>query len=99
MSPDPEARDAYEILGLARDAGPDDVRKAFRKLAFRYHPDVARGEPTDAGRAFVRIGKAYEVLQDPETRSRYDRLIAGGFVPDLDREIPDEPPPRPFSEI
>jgi DnaJ domain len=100
MEPDLQARDAYEILGLSRSAASEDVRNSFRRLALRYHPDVAVGDDREeAQRAFVRLSKAYEVLQDPVTRQRYDRLLAVGVVPDLDLEIPDEPPPRGFREI
>jgi len=67
-------RDFYEILGVGRDAGADDVRRAYRKLARRYHPDVNK-EP-GADERFKEVSEAYEVLSDPDKRARYDRFGA-----------------------
>jgi curved DNA-binding protein len=67
-------RDYYEILGVSRDASPDEIRRAYRTLARRYHPDVNK-EP-GADERFKEIGEAYEVLSDEEKRKRYDRLGA-----------------------
>lgn len=66
-------RDYYEVLGVARDASEDDVKKAYRKLAFQYHPDRNPGDP-DAEQNFKEAAEAYEVLRDPQKRSRYDRF-------------------------
>lgn len=66
-------RDYYEVLGVAKDAGQDDIRKAFRKLARKYHPDVAEDKST-AEEKFKEVNEAYEVLGDPEKRTKYDRL-------------------------
>lgn len=68
-------RDYYEILGVPRDASQDDVRKAFRKLARKHHPDVAENKTT-AEEKFKEINEAYEVLGDPEKRKKYDTLGA-----------------------
>jgi curved DNA-binding protein len=65
-------QDYYEVLGLARNASEEDVDRAYRKLARQYHPDVSK-EP-DAAEKFKQVNEAYEVLRDPEKRSRYDRL-------------------------
>jgi curved DNA-binding protein len=68
-------KDYYETLGVARTATPDEIKKAFRKLARLHHPDVAKNKT--AGEAkFKEINEAYEVLGDPEKRKRYDELGA-----------------------
>jgi curved DNA-binding protein len=66
------ARDYYEVLGVPRTAGADELQQAYRKLARRYHPDVNK-EPSAADR-FKEINEAYHVLADPKTRARYDRF-------------------------
>ncbi len=78
-------RDYYEILGLARDADEETVKKAYRKLAFEYHPDRNQGDESAAER-FKEASEAYEVLRHGEKRARYDRFghegaraSAGGF--------------------
>ena len=63
--------DYYEILGVPRDATPEQIKKAYRRLAMKLHPDVA-AEP-DAAERFKRVAEAYEVLQDPKKRDLYDR--------------------------
>jgi len=73
-------RDYYEILGVSKDASQDDVRKAFRKLARKHHPDVAEDKAA-AEETFKEINEAYEVLGDPEKRSKYDKLGANWNQP------------------
>ena len=78
-------RDYYETLGVPKTATEDDIRSAFRKLARKYHPDVAKDKKA-AEEKFKEINEAYEVLSDPEKRQKYDQLGAdwnrpGGFQP------------------
>lgn len=73
-------RDFYDVLGVARDAGPDDIKKAYRRLAMQYHPDRNNGDPTAADR-FKEVAEAYEVLRDPQKRSQYDRFGRAGPGP------------------
>lgn len=80
-------KDYYRTLGVARDADAAAIKKAFRKLARQYHPDVAEDKAT-AEAKFKEINEAYEVLGDPEKRRRYDELGA-----DWDRQGPPPPPP------
>ena len=68
--------DYYELLGLARGASDADIKKAYRKLAQRWHPDVNQ-EP-EAAVKFKEINEAYQVLSDPERRQRYDLFGAAG---------------------
>ncbi len=65
-------KDYYEVMGVPRDASQEDIKRAYRKLARKYHPDVSK-EP-DAEERFKEIGEAYEVLKDPEKRAAYDRF-------------------------
>ncbi|MCB1087524.1 MAG: J domain-containing protein, partial [Verrucomicrobiae bacterium] len=64
-------RDYYEILEVDRSATQDEIRKSFRKLARKYHPDVAEDKET-AEEKFKELNEAYEVLSDPEKRQTYD---------------------------
>ena len=81
-------RDYYETLGVSKTASEEEIRSAFRKLARKYHPDVAKDKKT-AEEKFKEIDEAYEVLSDPEKRKKYDQLGAnwnqpGGFQPPPD---------------
>jgi curved DNA-binding protein len=66
-------KDYYKVLGVERGAGADDVRKAYRKLAMQYHPDRNPGDKQSEDR-FKDINEAYQVLNDPQKRARYDQL-------------------------
>jgi curved DNA-binding protein len=69
-----EFKDYYGIMGVARDATQDEIKRAYRKLARKYHPDVSK--ETDAEARFKELGESYEVLKDPEKRAAYDQLGA-----------------------
>ena len=66
--------DYYRVLGVDRDAELQTIRSAYRRLVRRYHPDVSRNK--NAGRRFLVIQEAYEVLSDPQKRRKYDSLIS-----------------------
>src|SRR5256714_9208945 len=68
-------KDYYEVLGVPRSASDTDIKKAFRKLAREYHPDVAKNKKS-AESKFKEINEAYEVLGDPAKRKKYDELGA-----------------------
>ena len=72
-----QKRDYYDILGVPKNASDDDLKKAFRKLAFQYHPD--RNKESGAEEKFKEINEAYQVLSDPEKRSQYDRFGHAGL--------------------
>jgi curved DNA-binding protein len=80
-------RDYYETLGVSKTASEDEIKSAFRKLARKYHPDMAKAKDKAAAEEkFKQINEAYEVLSDPEKRKKYDQLgenwnQPGGFQP------------------
>lgn len=75
-----EKRDYYEVLGLSKGASDDEIKKAFRKGAMKYHPDKNPGDKA-AEEKFKEINEAYEVLSDPDKKSRYDRFGHAGVDP------------------
>jgi molecular chaperone DnaJ len=88
MSASQMPRDYYEVLGVSRDAGETEIKKAFRKLARELHPDVNSHDP-DAEDKFKEAAEAYEVLSDADRRATYDRyghdgLRSGGYAPNFE---------------
>lgn len=84
-------RDYYDILGVAADAGADEIKRAYRQLARRYHPDIS-GD--DRGAAFLELARAYQVLSDPSRRRSYDATLRpaardgrADFVAPLEDEV------------
>lgn len=75
-----QKRDFYEVLGLSKGASEEEIKKAYRKLAKQYHPDLNPGDKT-AEAKFKEINEAYEVLSDQEKRSRYDQFGHAGVDP------------------
>ncbi|RPJ76933.1 MAG: J domain-containing protein, partial [Desulfobacteraceae bacterium] len=72
------AEDYYKILNVPRDASEADIKKAYRKLAMKYHPDHAKGDKT-AEERFKKISEAYAVLSDKQKRQEYDTFGSEGF--------------------
>lgn len=72
-----DKKDFYDVLGVSKSATPDDLKKAYRKLAFQYHPD--KNKTKEAEEKFKEINQAYEVLSDPQKRSTYDQVGRAGF--------------------
>jgi len=73
-----EADDYYAILGVSRDASPEEIKRAYRRCAIKYHPDRNPGDK-EAEARFKLCAEAYEVLSDPEKRARYDRYGKEGL--------------------
>jgi DnaJ-class molecular chaperone len=74
----PTVRDPYEALGVKPDASAEDIKKAYRRLAKRYHPDSTGGDKAKEDR-FKEVSTAYDILGDPDKRARYDSMRRGGF--------------------
>jgi molecular chaperone DnaJ len=71
-------QDYYRTLGVERSASPDEIKRAFRRLAKEHHPDANKGDKKEAERKFRKIAEAYEVLSDPDKRAQYDRFGHAG---------------------
>ena len=72
------SKDYYEVLGLQKGASEDEIKRAFRKLAIKYHPDKNQGN-AEAEAKFKEINEAYQVLSDPEKKARYDQFGSADF--------------------
>src|SRR5215467_14643147 len=86
-------RDPYAVLGVARDASEDDIKKAYRRLAKKLHPDLSPGNRANE-QQFKEVSAAYDLLSDPAKRARYDR----GEIDASGAERPDRPFYRRYAE-
>ena len=75
-----DKRDYYEVLGVSKGASDDEIKKAHRKLAKKYHPDLNRDNP-EAAEKFKELNEAYEVLSDKDKRAKYDQFGFAGVDP------------------
>ena len=76
-----EKRDYYEVLGVQKGASDDEIKKAYKKLARKYHPDLNRDDPKTAEEKFKELNEAYDVLKDPQKKAAYDQFGHDAFDP------------------
>ena len=86
-----EAKDFYATLQVPKAATDVDIKKAYRKLAMRYHPDKNPENPEEAARKFQEIGEAYDVLSDLEKRAIYDQYGYEGLINGVDDQAGENP--------
>ena len=72
------SKDYYEVLGVDKTASDDEIKRAFRKLAVKYHPDRNQGDK-EAEAKFKEINEAYQILSDPEKKAKYDQFGSAAF--------------------
>ena len=93
-----QKRDYYEVLGVAKDASEEDIKKAYRKLAKKYHPDMNPGDK-NAEAKFKEASEAYAILSDAEKRQKYDQFGFAAFAAALAALISIRPISAIFSAI
>ena len=74
-----EKRDYYEVLGVDKNASEADLKKAYKKMARKYHPDLNRDDPKTAEAKFKEVNEAYDVLKDPQKKAQYDQFGHAAF--------------------
>ena len=74
-----EKRDYYEVLGVDKSADEKEIKRAYKKLARKYHPDLNPDNPKEAEAKFKEINEAYDVLKDPKKRAQYDQFGSAAF--------------------
>ena len=97
-SPATTKEDYYKVLGVKRDAGQEDIRKAYKRLARKYHPDLNPGDKASEER-FKLVQEAYDILSDPKKREMYDQVgfySETGFYPGAGGRTTAGPPPGGF---
>ncbi|MDR0287607.1 MAG: DnaJ domain-containing protein, partial [Clostridiales bacterium] len=77
-----DKRDFYEVLGISKSASTDEIKKAYRKLAKQYHPDMNPGDKS-AEAKFKEVNEAYEILSDPDKKAKYDQFGHAAFDPSM----------------
>ena len=76
-------RDYYEVLGVPKNASDDEIKKAYRKLAMKYHPDRNQGNAQEAELKFKEAKEAYEILSEPQKKAAYDQYGHAGVDPNM----------------